>query len=165
MNNVVKSTCSIWNSLLYCLLAEYTFISMWVYLHAFKKKKTSYGFLVQSMLWDWSWLKLVRVSVRWVAYFNFTLLLCVVSNKSGYFVLMDKISITLDIPPPHEAALTSCSHVDMCCFDFCLWNLPAKQNREQKSILNLLRLYFPPFFVSDCNVIYVPEDMLILMKL
>lgn len=37
----------------------------------------------------------------------------------------------------------------MCCFDFCLWNLPAKQHHEQRSSLNVPWCFSPPSFTSQ----------------
>ena len=86
---------------------------------------------------------------RWDACINARIWPCACSwfqtGLGGYSGLMDKRSMTSDIPLPHDSSPASCSHVDnMCCFDFCLWNLPAKQDHEQKSCLNVPRRSFLP---------------------
>lgn len=147
----------IWNSSLY-LYSACGFICLcfvWIQCYFFCEIKAK-------------WMRLVKVSVRCVGFTNVRISHCSCvwfqTSLGGCLGLMDKRSMTLGIPLPHDAALTSCSHVDnMCCFDFCLWNLPTKQHHEQKSWLNILWPFI--FLTVIYSVIYAPENTVILMKL
>lgn len=161
---MAKSACHIWNSSL-CLVMYYLhviilayfenwcwYIILWIHCVIF---------VVWSIWWD-KWLKLVKLSMRRGG-FHTAPVHAFKQSLCGYFVLMDKRSMTLDIPLPHEAALTSCSHVDnMCCFGFCLWNLPAKQDHEQRSSLSVL---WPFIFLPLASLFRsFAENVVTLMK-
>lgn len=107
MNNMAKSTCHIWNSSSHVdtFACTLTFVMSCLYFKPYFKILRS--------------LKRVKISVSCVGYVNVRISHCSCAwfqpRLSGHFGLMNKRSMTLDIPLPHDATRTSCSRVDMCC--------------------------------------------------
>lgn len=107
MNNTAKSTCHIWNSSYQAnkFACTLNFVVLCLYFQPYFKTFRSIKRVTISM----SCFGRVNVRTSHCSCAQFE------THFSGHFGVMDKRSMALDIPLPHDAARTSCSRVDMCC--------------------------------------------------